>query len=182
MTVANFQTFLDFVWRPEFDSPDQGYHVTPNDPGGGTFGGIIETTWDGAVRRGMVKGTLRGATRDQLATVLRVQFWGHECDALPPGIDFLLGNGRMMSGGYPKIFQSCLGLIGDDVDGDIGPQTMGCALSTAPATLANALTGAHYRYLAGLYTWPDFGNGWTNRLSAARMVALGMIRGANPAV
>lgn len=182
MTTANFQSALTFVWGPGRDSPDDGYHITPGDTGLGTFGGVIEMTWMGAVQHGLVTGTLRGATRDQLAKVLRDEFWGPECDALPTGIDFLLFNGRMMSGGYPKIFQSCLGLIGGDVDGDIGPMTMGIAMSAAPVTLANALTGAHYRYLAALFAWPDFGVGWTNRLSAARTVALGMIRGGNPAV
>jgi hypothetical protein len=59
---------------------------------------------------------------------------------------------------------------------------MGIALSAAPATLANALTGAHYRYLASQFSWPDFSHGWTNRLSAARSTALGMIRGGNSAV
>lgn len=182
MSTSNFQSALTFVWRPEFDSPDQGYHVTPNDPGGGTYGGVIEATWAAAAHDGLVDGLLRDATRDQLAAVLRTKFWGPVCDALPAGIDLLMFNGRMMSGGYPKIFQSCLGLVGDDVDGDIGPQTMAVAASAAPATLANALTGAHYTYLRALFAWPDFGNGWTARLQAARQTALGMIRGAGSAV
>jgi hypothetical protein len=60
--------------------------------------------------------------------------------------------------------------------------TLGIAMSAAPATLANALTGAHYNYLSALFAWPEFKGGWTARLLAARMTALGMIRGANPAV
>lgn len=176
MTAANFQASLNFVWSPGFDSPDDGYHVTPNDPGGGTLGGVIEATWQTAVNDGLVKGALRAATRDQLATVLRRKFWGPECDALPAGIDLLLFNGRMMSGGYPKIFQACLGLVSDDVDGDIGPMTLGIAMSASPATLANALTGAHFAYLRALtITWPEFGRGWTTRLQAARQAALGLI-------
>lgn len=179
MTTKNFAAGLTFVWGPSRDSPDDGYHVTPGDDGGGTFGGVIETTWQAAVRDGLVRGTLRNATRDQLSTVLRRQFWGAACDALPNGIDFLLFNGRMQSGGYPRIFQSCLGFMGDDVDGDIGPMTISAALSAAPATLANALTGAHYRYVSELDAWPLFGNGWTTRLQAARQMALGMIRGGS---
>lgn len=182
MAAKNFQDALAFVWAPGRDSPDDGFHVTPNDPGGATFGGVIEATWEAACHRGLVSGLLRNATRDQLAAILKDQFWGPVCDALPTGIDLLLFNGRMMSGGYPKIFQSCLGLIGDDVDGYIGPQTMAVAASAAPVTLANALTGAHYTYLRALFAWPDFGKGWTTRLQAARMTALGMIRGAGSAV
>ncbi len=179
MTTKNYDAALTFVWRPGFDTPNDGPHTTPGDTGGLTNGGVIEDTWQAAVRAGLVKGTLRNATRDQLSTVLRRQFWGPACDALPNGIDFLLFNGRMMSGGYPRIFQSCLGFIGDDVDGDIGPMTISAALSAAPATLANALTGAHYRYISELDSWPLFGGGWTTRLQAARQMALGMIRGSS---
>jgi len=178
MTATNFETALTFVWGEQRDSPSQGYHVTPGDAGGGTFGGVIEATWEGALHRGIVTGLLRNATQDQLATVLRDEFWGPTCDALPAGIDLMLFNGQMMSGGYAKIFQSCLGLIGKDVDGDIGSMTLGVALRAAPVTLANALTGAHYRYLAALDGWANFGDGWTTRLQAARTTALGMIRGA----
>ena len=182
MTSANYQNALKFVWRPGFDDPADGFHVTPGDAGGGTFGGVIEATWMNAVLERRASGLLRNATLDDLAAILRDEFWGPECDALPVGIDFLLFNGRMMSGAYPRIFQSCLGFIAADVDGEIGPVTMGAAFSAAPATFANALTGGHYVYLSGLHAWPEFKHGWTTRLQAARMTALGMIRGAASAV
>lgn len=182
MTTKNYDAALAFVWAPGRDTPNDGYHTTPGDSGGGTFGGVIEATWQTAVLDGLVKGSLCNATRDQLSIVLRRKFWGVACDTLPAGVDFLLFNGRMMSGAFPKIFQSCLGFVGDDVDGDIGTMTVGVALHAAPATLANALTGAHYRYISGLDAWATFGGGWTLRLQAARQMALSMIRGASPAV
>lgn len=176
MTASNFQAALSFVWLPEFDSPSQGYHITPGDPGGGTLGGVIEATWASALHQGIVAGVLRNATRAQLSAILKIQFWGTVCNALPTGVDLMLFNGRMMSGGYPKIFQSCLGLVGDDVDGDLGPQTMAIATVAAQSTLINALTGAHYTYLRSLLNWPENGNGWTNRLKAARTAALNLVR------
>jgi lysozyme family protein len=178
MTTANFQTALDFVWRSGFDDPADGYHITPWDPGGGTFGGVIETTWSTAVQRGLVTGALSAATRAQLATILRAMFWGGVCDALPSGIDLMMFNGLMMSGHYPKIFQSCLGFIGSAVDGNVGPRTIGVAQLTAPATFINALTGAHYLYLTTLPTWANAKDGWTARLLAAQATALSMIRPA----
>lgn len=182
MTAKNYDAALAFVWAPGRDTPSDGYHATPGDSGGGTNGGVIEATWQTAVLDGLVKGSLCNATRDQLSAVLRRKFWGVACDTLPTGVDFLLFNGRMMSGAFPKLFQSCLGLVGSDVDGIIGPLTVGVALHAAPATLANAMTGAHYRYISELSAWPEFGHGWTLRLQAARQMALGMIRGAAPAV
>lgn len=171
MTAANYQTGLDIVWQPQYDSPAQGYHVTPGDSGGGTYGGVIETTWAGAVARGLVTGTLRNATRTQLATVLRDEFWGPVCDALPAGIDLLLFNGRMMTGAYPHLFQSCLGFLGADVDGVLGQDTLQAAAGANPLTLARALTGVHYRYLSGLDAWAKFKNGWTTRLQGVQTAA-----------
>lgn len=182
MTAKNYTAALAFVWGPGRDSPDDGYHTSAGDSGGGTLGGVIEATWQHAVLDGLVNGMLRDATRDQLSTVLRRKFWGTACDSLPAGIDFLLFNGRMMSGAFPKIFQSALGFVGDDVDGDIGPMTVGVALSAAPATLANALTGAHWRYLASLSEWTTFGAGWAARLLAARATALTLIHAATNGV
>jgi lysozyme family protein len=172
MAAANFSAALAFVWRPEYDSPDQGYHVTVGDSGGGTLGGVIGATWSDAVKQGLVMGQLKNATRAQLSTVLLGKFWGPACNALPAGLDFALFNGRMMSGGYPRLFQQALGFTGDDVDGDIGDQSIAVALNRDPKTLLACLTGVHYGYLTKLDGWAEFKDGWTHRLLAARELAL----------
>jgi lysozyme family protein len=175
MTASNFQTALDFVWRPGFDSPLDGYHVTPGDTGGGTKAGVIEATWADAVRQGLVTGSLRNASNDQLALILRANFWGLACDELPGGIDFMLFNGRMMSGHYPKLLQQALGFIGNDVDGDIGPQTLKSFTGLDARTLIGSLHGAHIAYCESLASWPRFQGGWTARLVQARAVAESLI-------
>lgn len=172
MAHENFAQSLSFVWEPGFDDPADGYHVTPGDSGGGTFGGVIENTWAGARARGLVTGDLRNASREQLATVLKDEFWGAACETLPAGLDLALFNGRMMSGGYPRLFQRCLGLMGEDVDGDIGGETLGAARGRDVATLLKALAGVHYAYVARLPSWPRFKGGWTKRLQAACDAAL----------
>jgi len=171
MSAGNFPAFLGFAWRPNFDSPADGFHVTPGDTGGGTKGGVIEATWAGAVQSGLVSGTLASAPDAALSLVLRQEFWGDVCDALPPGLDFLFANGRMMSGRFPWLFQGCLGFIGEDVDGRIGPESLAAARSAEPVTLIKAITGVHYAYLQSLTSWHEFGNGWTARLIAAAALA-----------
>jgi lysozyme family protein len=174
MTAANRQAFLNFVWQPGYDDPADGYHMTPGDAGGGTNGGVIEATWAGAVARGLVSGALAAATRQDLATVLLDEFWGATCDALPAGVDLMLGNGRMMSGGYAKLFQ---GAVGVDQDGDIGPKTIAAASKMDPTTLIEALTTAHIFYLSKLGAeWTEFHDGWTKRLVNAHVTALNMIQ------
>ena len=178
MTASNFQASLDFVWRPGFDTPLEGYHTDPGDTGGGTKAGVIEATWATAVSQGLVKGRLVNATNAQLALVLRQNFWGSVCDALPDGLDFMLFNGRMMSGHYPWLFQQVLGFTGDDVDGYIGDETLSAVRAVDVPTFIGSLHGAHYAYLSTLACWPRFRGGWTTRLVAARALAVTLVKGS----
>jgi lysozyme family protein len=178
MAAANFPAALAYVWQPGYDNPADGYHVTAGDSGGGTKAGIIEATWAKALAKGIVTGTLRAATTSQLSDVLHMEFWGAACDALPAGIDVVLFNGRMQSGGYPKLFQQVLGFVGDDdVDGDIGPATVAAAQQVDPQTFLRAQYGVHYAYLTRLESWPLFKHNWARRLLGARDLGL-QIRGA----
>jgi lysozyme family protein len=106
--------------------------------------------------------------------VLRDEFWGAACDALPPGLDLMLFNGRMMSGGFPAIFQQCLGLVGDDVDDDFGRESLAAVAGRHAPTLIQALYGNHYAYLKRLSSWPEFKGGWTKRLNAVLPAALAL--------
>jgi hypothetical protein len=175
----NWPAALAFVWQPNFDSPQQGVHTTPGDPGGTTYGGVIQATWDNAVKTGIVRGLLTGATIAQLSTVLRLRFWGDTCDALPRGVDLLYFNGHIMSEDYPYLLQQCLGFTGPaDVDGWIGPETLRACRAADSATLINAMSGAHYAYLTRLAAWAKFKDGWTTRLRAAQVAAHGLADGA----
>lgn len=180
MASSNFPAALALAWRPGFDSPRDGYHVTPGDAGGGTKAGVIEATWARAVERGLAHGALRDASDEQLSAVLRDACWGPACDALPGGLDLLLFNGRMMTGRYPHLFQQGLGLLGIQVDGAIGPVTLGRASGCHGETLIHALSGIHCAYLMNLAGWPMFGHGWLVRILAARDAALEMVGCAVP--
>jgi len=175
MTAENFKNALAWVWKPGYDDPADGYHVTPGDAGGGTLGGVIEATWASAVLLGVVTGKLKNATKDQLSAVLSIECWGSVCNSLPSGVDFLVFNGRMMSGGYPKILQQVLGVV---PDGNIGPKTLTAAQSFDPKTLSQKLMVAHIYYLSGLgAAWAEFHNGWESRVLDAYVTALAMIEG-----
>jgi lysozyme family protein len=180
MAAPNFEPALAFVWLPGYDDPADGYHTTTGDMGGGTLGGVIEATWAKALNQGIVEGLLANASPAQLEAVLKADFWGPACDALPPGLDLALFNGRMMSGFYGHLFQQALGFTGLDVDGIIGQQTVAAAKARDPVSLLWTLTGVHYAYLTGLVGWDEFGRGWTKRLLAARSVALNLMLPAPP--
>lgn len=173
----NFDGFIGLVWpsNGDFDSPLQGYHVTPGDPGGGTKGGVIEATWQAQVKAGEVTGSLAGATDAQLRLVLRNVAWGAEGDALPPGVDIMVANGKMMTGHYSAIVENCIGMIGASVDNVIGPNDLVAIAKMDPYSLIMALHGNHYAYLSQLPTWSRFKNGWTRRLMAAHDTALAAV-------
>lgn len=168
---ANFPAALAFIWGTGRDNPADGFHVSPHDPGLGTKGGVIQATWDAAVVAGIVHGTLQAATNAQLAQILRIKFWGPVCDALAPGVDLLVFNGRVMTGRYPVLLQQGLGFFDGDADGWLGPISMESAANADPDTLIDAVSGSHHAYLSGLPVWKDFGVGWTNRLTAAKAAA-----------
>lgn len=168
----NFNAGLALVWRPGFDSPLDGYHVTVGDSGGATNGGVIQATWDSAVTAGIARGKLEVATISQLTAVLRIKFWGITCDALPHGLDLMFFNGRMMTGAYPKLLQQCLGFMGDtDVDGWVGPASLRAVRARDAETLIDAVSGVHHAYLTRLPAFAEFGAGWTIRLRAAQAAA-----------
>lgn len=172
---GNFPAGLALIWQPGFDDPADGYHVTPNDPGKGTSGGVIQVTWDAAVDAGIVSGLLVKASTAQLKLVLQNKFWGTLCDKLPNGLDVLYFNGTVMSGHFPKIVQQCLGFMGDDeVDGDIGPITLKAIRAAHTATLIRAISGAHYQYLTTLAIWKLEQGGWTHRLRLVQSAALAL--------
>lgn len=179
--VNNFDACLAFVWRPGHDCPSDGTVTTPGDPGGATHGGVTQATWDHALAVGLVHGTLADATLEKLADVLEATCWRPICPAVPAGLDLMLFNGCMLTGSYRRITQQCLGLVGADVDGWIGPITLGKINRAHPPTLIDALTGAHYAYLHDLRgLWPRFGTGWTSRILAARALAQTMAAKAGP--
>jgi lysozyme family protein len=180
MTAANFDTFLSIVWPDDggYDSPKQGYHVTPGDAGGGTFGGVTEALWAHAVSYAFVTGDLRSATDEQLSKVIKIYCWDPEASALPSGLDVLVANGLMMSGHYSELIQRCLGFTGAAVDNDIGPDTKGALSQVHLPTFIRSLSGMHYSYLrnelpAGL--WARFGDGWGARIVDVMGRALAMV-------
>lgn len=179
MTIKNRSAGLAFVWQRGYDSPLDGYHVTPGDAGGGTLGGVTEATWTTAQRRGQAPMAvdLRNATAEQLSVVLMNEFWGGACDALPAGLDLLVFNGRMMSGEYLRLFQDVVGVT---PDGDIGPETLAAAQRVDLPAAVLGLTVLHLFYLSKLGdSWTEFHNGWIKRVLVAQKLAEGTISQVN---
>ncbi len=68
-----------------------------------------------------------------------------------------------------------LGFTGEEVDGCIGPETLGAAAKCDPRALVNDLADRQAAYYRSLSDFPTFGTGWLNRTEARRNAALAMI-------
>jgi lysozyme family protein len=74
-----------------------------------------------------------------------------------------------------RLLQRALGFTGEEVDGSIGPETLGAAAKSDARSLVVDLAKRQAAYYRGLADFPTFGRGWLNRTRARRRAALAMI-------
>ena len=172
---ANWAASLGFVWRPENDG--QGFHRDEHDSGGDTNWGVTAATCASAQAHGYApEGVeLAEATQLQLAGVLHDGFWNVVAGyRLPSGLDLVVFDLAMLSGPWraAKLLQTAIGFTGRNVDGAIGPVTLGAIDRTSAVPLISMLTADAEDFFGGLATWGYFGRGWTRRAEDARKAGL----------
>ncbi len=173
---TTFDRAIDFIWAPDRDG-----HRNDRAPGESfaTAWGITQMTWDGAVADGIVSGPLADATLGQCKAIYRADYWDAlQCDALNPGVAFVLFNDATLSGvdAATRLLQR---VVGATEDGVIGPQTLRLANAMPATELIDRLTVTDEKYLASLRNAPLFLRGWDRREGACQAEALTLI--ARPA-
>ena len=173
----------DFVACFPVTMQQEGWHQfsnNPKDPGGKTYNGVTQNTWDiWCHREGLPASDVRKMTDAQCMALYRAQYWGAvHGDDLPKGIDLCVWDEGVNAGPVQaiKLLQQALGL---KVDGHFG------------LTTANALRGVNdvhsliqkYNTLRlswyhRLKTWTVFRKGWTARVQAITNKALKMAGGS----
>ena len=76
-----------------------------------------------------------------------------------------------------RLLQRAIGFTGEEVDGSIGPETLGAAAKCDVRTLIDNLAARQSAYYRSLSDFPTFGAGWLNRTEARRRAALAMVGG-----
>ena len=115
--------------------------------------------------------------------IYRSLYWNPlRADALPAGVDLSVFDMGVNAGiwGSARLLQRALGFTGEEVDGCVGPETLGAAAKCDPRTLVNDLAERQAAYYRSLSDFPTFGRGWLNRTEARRSAALAMIGDATP--
>ena len=120
---------------------------------------------------------LRGITitRAQCEAIYRADYWDPlRCDALNPGVSFVLFNDAVLSGvdAAVRLLQRSIGAAEDGV---VGPQTLRMANAMPAAQLIDRLTVADEKHLASLRNAPMFIRGWDRRELACQAEALTLV-------
>lgn len=169
-----FDACLAFTLRAE-----GGYVDDPADPGGATNMGITLATyrqWSDDQALGPVQ--VQDMTERTARAIYRSLYWNPlRADALPAGVDLSVFDMGVNAGiwGSARLLQRALGFTGDEVDGCIGPETLGAAAKADPRSLVDDLADRQAAYYRSLSDFPTFGAGWLNRTDARRNAALAMI-------
>lgn len=147
----------------------------PRDPGGRTSRGILQSEWDTwrQTHAGLPPDVWQ-APQDQVLAIYKESYWNAlYCDSLPPGVDLAVFDYGVNSGisRSAKLLQT---IVGSDVDGEVGPDTIAATAKADPVSLVGRFCDARLAFLQGLSTWGTFGNGWTNRVVDVRKNALAM--------
>jgi lysozyme family protein len=176
--IDNFYTCLAFTLKAE-----GGYSDNPTDPGGPTNMGITLASYrqwsddpnlDALQVQDMSERTARAIYRSLYWNPLRA-------DALPAGVDLSVFDMGVNAGIWAsaRLLQRALGFTGEEVDGCVGPETLGTAAKCDARAVVNDLAERQTAYYETLSDFSIFGTGWLNRTKARRSAALAMLE--NPA-
>lgn len=155
------------------------YTDDPHDPGGATnFGITIGTlaSWRGleltAETKGVLEADLRRLDPETVRAIYRKRYWGPSRAAdLPAALGFMHFDASVNHGvaGGARLLQAALGV---EVDGEIGPVTLGAATAASPrSALARYADERRARYRALPHFW-RFGRGWLARVDRTLAAAL----------
>ena len=175
MTAANRKLSLSLVLAHE-----GGYSNHPADPGGATNKGITQRVYDGYRKsRGLPLRSVKLIEPNELEDIYDRQYWRLvRGDDLPAGLDYAVFDFAVNSGPGRaiKFLQSAAGLVGQDIDGVFGYQTLTAVNEAAKLNeeaIIAKLCAARLAWLQTLPTFSTFGTGWTRRV-------IGMKAGAQP--
>ena len=169
-----FDACLAFTLREE-----GGYVDDPADPGGATNMGITLATyrqWSDNPELGSAQ--VQDMTARTARAIYRSLYWNPvRADALPMGVDLSVFDMGVNAGIWAsaRLLQRALGFTGEEVDGCVGPETLGAAAKCDARALVNDLAERQTAYYETLSDFPTFGTGWLDRTRARLDAALAMV-------
>jgi len=153
-----------------------GYVNHPSDPGGPTNMGITLATLSAWRGKRVTARDVKNLSKKEAADIYEHNYFNKvNASVMPACVAMHVFNTAVLSG--PKrggqMVQKALNALGEsvDVDGVIGPQTMGAIFDVDEAALADEHLNQFLGYLRRLSHWSKFGRGWTNRMNNIHSLA-----------
>ena len=160
----------------------EGWHKfsnNPKDPGGKTYNGVAQRTWDiWCHRQGIPASEVRQMTDGQCMQLYREQYWSSvHGEDLQKGVDLCVWD-EAVNAGPVRAIMLLQQALGQKVDGHFGLNTLN-ALRGVNDVHAFILKYNNLRlnFLHRLKTWTYFKNGWSNRVKTVSFKALRMAGG-----
>lgn len=155
-----------------------GYNADPMDPGGITNLGVTKAVWEHWIGHPVTSEDMRALTPAQVSSLYRTQYWMPlACDSLSAPLAMCVFDFGVNSG-ISRAATRLQALVGAQPDGHIGPQTLRAVQAYVSAhgieATVKGYQAAREAFLRSLSTFPHFGHGWLNRVTAIQNAALGM--------
>lgn len=140
-----------------------GYINHPRDPGGETMYGVTKRV---AIKHGY-KGSMRDLPKSFAKEVAKKSYWdAAHCDEFAPAVAAQVFDAAYNHGPNRaiKFLQQAAGITGRQVDGIVGPKTIG-AVNNMPADIVVfKFLAKRLDFFTRLGTWSAFGKGWSRRI------------------
>jgi lysozyme family protein len=171
--IGNFENCDAFT-----DAEEGGFTNNAADPGNWTGGkvglGILKGTNHGIAAADHPGVDIAGLTASQ-AALLRQPYWYQvNGNPLPFGVD-LMAYDQAVNSGAKRSALIIEGLLGTAQDGVLGQNDIAAICATDPAALIERIGQAQISFYRGLPTFPQFGTGWTSRVTRRMAAALAML-------
>ena len=174
---ARWDACIAFVLERE-----KGFVSNPADSGGATNMGITRATLASWRGEPVTEDDVRNLTAGEAKSIYRANYWNAaRCDAMPPGVDLVLMDSAVMSGPSRAVrfLQEACGLRGGDVDGNVGPKTLGAVRSARVSDLIEGISKARRAFYENIIDRnperEQFRDGWMNRVELAQARADSMV-------
>lgn len=166
----NFERSLAYVLQHE-----GGFVNHPDDPGGMTNLGCTKAVWEEWCGHPVNEKIMRSLTPADVAPLYKRKYWDKvKADDLPSGVDYCVFDTAINSG-PGRAIKLLQGVVGTDMDGDLGPKTLGAVKAFDSKDLIQDYSKRRLSFMMDLKNWPTFGKGWTNRVTDVEKNALKLI-------
>ena len=170
---------LDLAFAISIGHEGAAYDRTYGDPGNWTGGLVGNGTLLGS-KYGISANTypnldIANLTQADAEAIYERDYWAPLlCDQMPVPVACIVFDAGL-NNGIGRASRWLQGALGVTVDGIIGPETLGALAAAQPAALIASFMALRWEFMAGLNTWPRFGLGWSRRLSALPLQAVGLM-------